>query len=181
MHKQIVSISIFILIITAGALLHLLKTSGSSVSQHTCPFCDETVINRQKFYEDRFVIVMCTHQPIVPSHFPIIPKRHVERLELLTHKELTHIHQAINKVHQASHSVFETFPYLIHQKNGRKIGQSVLHVHFHFIGKRSGDNSKTRFLAKMLWAYLRGPISPTKMQKVVEKMGPAMELTPASL
>ncbi len=173
-HKRIVSISIFA--IAAGALLYLLKASGSSVSQPTCAFCDKTVINRQKFYEDRFVIVMCTHQPIVSSHFLIIPKRHVERLELLTQQELTHVHQAIEKVRQASQSIFETSPYFIHQKNGREVGQSVPHVHFHFIGKRPGDNSTVRFVAKMIWAYLRGPVSPEKMQKVIEKMRPAMDV-----
>lgn len=175
-HKQIVSISIFT--IAAGALFYLLKASGnsSSLSQPTCAFCDKTVINRQKFYEDRFVIVMCTHQPIVSSHFLIIPKRHVERLELLTQQELIHVHQAIEKVRQASQSIFETYPYFIHQKNGREVGQSVPHIHFHFIAKRPGDNSTLRFVAKMIWAYLRGPVSPEKMQKVVEKMRPAMDV-----
>ena len=172
--KQIVFISIFTF--AAGALLYLLKTSGSSLSRPTCAFCDKTVLNRQKLYEDQFVIVMCTHQPIVSSHFLIIPKRHVERLELLTQQELIHVHQAIEKVRRASRSIFGTSAYFIHQKNGLEVGQSVPHVHFHFIGKRPGDSSTVKFVAKMVWAYLRGPISPEKMQKVVEKMGPAMGL-----
>ena len=172
--KRIVSISVFA--IAAGALFYLLKAYGSSLSQPTCAFCDKTVINRQKFYEDRLVMVMCTHKPILSSHFLIIPKRHVERLELLTQQELTHVHQAIEKVRQASQSIFGTSPYLIHQKNGREVGQSVPHVHFHFIGKRPGDNSKVRFVAKMIWAYLRRPVSPEKMQKVIEKMRPAMHV-----
>lgn len=41
------------------------------------------------------------------------------------------------------------------------------------VGKKSG--------LKIFLAYLRGPVSPEKMQKVIEKMGPAMELTPTSL
>jgi histidine triad (HIT) family protein len=165
--------ALFILV-AACILVSFLRASGSSGSE-SCPFCDEAVVNRQKFYEDQIVIAMCTHKPIVPSHFLIIPKRHVERLELLTEEERIHIQQAIDKVYQASRSVFEISPYLIHQKNGREVGQSVPHVHFHFIGRRPGDNSMAKFLAKIFWAYLRGPVSPEKMQQVIDQMAPAME------
>ncbi len=181
MRKKVIILSLFILICTISLLVYNQVRSGGSSFHPICPFCDEQVINRQKFYEDQLVMVLCTHKPIVPSHFLIIPKRHVERLEMLTLEELTHIHQVIDKLCQASQRVFKTSPYLIHQKNGREVGQSVPHIHFHFIAKRSGDDSIFAFLIKILSANLRGPISSKQMYKVIEKMRPAMELHQASL
>ena len=180
MRKKVIILSFFILISTAGLFFYSLGRSSGNSSQLTCPFCDEQVINRQKFYEDQLVVVLCTQKPIIPSHFLIMPKRHVERLEMLTTEEFTHIHQVIDKLCRASQHVFQTSPYLIHQKNGREVGQNVPHVHFHFIAKRSGDDSIFMFLIKILWAHLRGPISPEEMYKVIEKMRPAMELHQAS-
>ncbi len=141
----------------------------------SCPFCNEQILNKQKFYEDELIAVLCTHKPIVTTHFLIIPKRHVERLERLSQIEFSHMLKIIEKVNKASAEVFQTTSYFIHQKNGREVGQSVPHVHIHFIAKKSGDNSSIKFLMQLIKAYLSKPISPDKMQKTIEKMKIAIE------
>ena len=65
-----------------GSILFYLQIKPSQTSLNiTCAFCNPQIIDRQKFYEDDLVIALCTHKPIIPSHFLIIPKRHVKQLE----------------------------------------------------------------------------------------------------
>lgn len=139
-----------------------------------CAFCDPDVLNRQKFYEDALVLALYTHKPVVPGHCLIIPRRHVDRFEKLTSEEITQMGQVIKKVHEAATRVFDAPSYLLLQKNGREVGQTVPHVHFHYMPRKIGDSSRLTFLAKMFIADLKGPISPKEMQEIVEKMKAAM-------
>ena len=148
----------------------------STLGVHTpCAFCNQQIVNRQKFYEDDLVIALCTHKPIVPSHFLIIPKRHVERLELLSPEEVSRIYQVIEKVNRASKQALKTSSYFIHQKNGREVGQTVPHVHFHFIAKPAGDDSHLKFFTNMILSHLKGPKSSNELSAVLKKMQASME------
>ncbi len=173
--KTLYSLIIGLLLCATGVICYKRISYTENSIYASCAFCDKQIINRQKFYEDDLVLALCTHKPIVPSHFLIIPKRHVERLEMLSTEEMSRIYQVINQVNRATRKVFQTSSYFIHQKNGTEVGQSVPHVHFHLIAKHPGDNSSFKFLIKMLIASLYRPISSEDMQKIVEKMKPAME------
>lgn len=158
------------------AAIFLLAIGGWIVSRDKpspptgCVFCNEEIVKNQKCYEDDFVLVLYTHQPILPAHFLIIPKRHSERFEMLSEEEMIHITQAINKVRKAVEKEFGITAYLLHQKNGREVGQSVPHVHFHFIARPSGDTSLFKLLIKVLIAHWKGPIERKEMNEVIEKM-----------
>ncbi len=135
-----------------------------------CAFCDPKVLDRQKFYEDELVVALYTHKPILPGHCLVIPKRHVERFELLTDEEIAHIGRVIKTIDQAVMKIFDTSSYLLLQKNGLEVGQSVPHVHFHYIPRKAGDSSAFGFLVKMYVANAKGPISSDAMQKTVEML-----------
>lgn len=135
-----------------------------------CAFCDPNVLNRQKFYEDDLVLALYTYKPILPGHCLVLPKRHVERFELLTDEEITQIGRVIKKVDQAVTEIFGTSSYLLLQKNGIEVGQSVPHVHVHYIPRKKGDNSTFGFLVKMYIANAKGPISADEMQEIIEKL-----------
>src|SRR4029078_13357621 len=129
----------FIVLIFAGTFFYFSFDSTNSLKNDYCPFCDSKVIEYQKFYEDDLVIALYTHRPIFPGHSLIIPKRHVERFEMLNDQEITRISQVIKKVDKAAQKVFGTSAYLLLQKNGREVGQTVPHVHFHYIPRKTGD------------------------------------------
>jgi histidine triad (HIT) family protein len=143
---------------------------GNIYSDPYCPFCDSNVLNQQTFYEDDLVLALYTHKPIFPGHCLIIPKRHVERFEELTSEEITQIGEMIKKVNQAVEKVFDTSSYLLLQKNGSEVGQSVPHVHFHYIPRKANDSSTLKFLIKMYIANIKGPISPDEMRENIEKL-----------
>jgi histidine triad (HIT) family protein len=152
----------------------LSKHSTELSAEEYCAFCNEDVLNRQKFYEDDFVFALYTHKPVLPGHCLIIPKRHVQRFEMLTDEEMTQIGRVIKKVNQAVAKVFNTPSYLILQKNGSEVGQSVPHVHFHYIPRQKGDSSTLKFLVKMYISNLQKPLSAEDMQKRVAELKEAM-------
>ena len=159
-----------------GGTYFLLTTpfSHSSLNDY-CAFCDPAVLNNQKFYEDDLVLALYTHKPTMPGHCLIVSKRHVERFEMLTDAEITQISRVIKKVNQAVMKVFETSSYLLLQKNGLEVGQSVPHVHFHYIPRKKGHDSTFKFLAKMYITNLQKPLSAAEMQNIVENMKEAMQ------
>lgn len=152
----------------------LVSSKKPHLADDYCAFCDREVLDAQKFYEDDLVLALYTHKPILPGHCLIIPKRHVQRYELLSDEEVAQMSRVINKVNQAAIQVFKTSPYLIYQKNGLEVGQSVPHVHFHYLPRNTGDFSIFKLILKMCIANVRNPISSTEMQEVVEEMKMAM-------
>lgn len=146
------------------------RQQGNSMISGPCAFCNPSVLQRQTFYEDDLVLALYTHKPVFPGHCLIIPKRCVNRFEELTDQEIVQIKHVIDKVDLAATKVFNTCSYLILQKNGVEVGQSVPHVHFHYIPRVAGNSSAVVFMARMLFFSVMGPISDEEMQETVEKM-----------
>lgn len=139
-----------------------------------CAFCNQEVITRQKFYEDDLVVALYTHKPILQGHCLIIPKRHVERFEMLSDEEILQISRVIKKIDITASRVFGASSYLLLQKNGSEVGQTVPHVHFHYIPRPIGDSSTLKFLFRFYAANHESPLPPAEMQAIVEKMKAAM-------
>lgn len=154
--------------------MYWLFSTARSFPDH-CAFCEPDVLQRQTFYEDDLVVALYTHKPVLPGHCLVLPKRHVERFEALTDEELTRMGQVIKKVDQAVANVFGTSAYLLLQKNGLEVGQTVPHVHVHYIPRKTGDHSTFSFLINMYLADLKGPISLDEMQETVEKLKQTLE------
>ncbi len=162
-------------LILAGVVFFLFTKLAPNNDLNKCAFCDDKILEYQKFYEDDLVIALYTHKPIFPGHSLIIPKRHVERFEMLSEGEMVQIAQVIKKVNHAAEKVFGTSSYLLLQKNGKEVGQTVSHVHFHYIPRKMDDDSTLKFFINIFLANVRSPIKSTEMQEVVEKMKMAIE------
>lgn len=173
--KTIATVLILLLVVSLGAFFRI-SAKRSDEGPGLCPFCDELIVGKQRCFEDDYVTVLYTHKPIVPCHFLVLPKRHVEHFDGLLEVEMKHIQGAIGKLVESSRKSLQISSYFLVQKNGKEAGQSVPHVHFHFIGKRYGDDSSTKLLMKTLWAQLRGPISLEQIKEMTSRIGKAMEL-----
>jgi len=138
MKKKILIICIsIILICILGFYLQSFHIKESSF----CPFCEQKVINYQKYYENENIIGLYSYRPLFKGHCLILPKRHVERLESLNQKEIKEIFDLINKTHLAMQKIIAVKSYMILQKNGKDVGQTVKHLHFHYIpNKKNGSN-----------------------------------------
>jgi histidine triad (HIT) family protein len=98
-----------------------------------CPFCKTEILEAQTFFRSNLVLGLITHKPALPGHVLIIPTRHIERFEELTAQEMAEIAVAIQKIDKRIRETFGYPDYLLLQKNGRGAGQSVPHLHFHYI------------------------------------------------
>ena len=173
MRKKLLLLTVVFVSLMGGTYFFFIRPFSHSFTDY-CAFCDPAVLNRQTFYEDDLVLGLYTHKPILPGHCLIVSKRHVERFENLTDAEITQIGRVIKKVNEAVMKVFGTSSYLLLQKNGLDVGQTVPHVHFHYIPQKPGDNSTTQFLVKMYLANMKQPISSDEMHEIVEKLRAAI-------
>jgi histidine triad (HIT) family protein len=98
-----------------------------------CPFCQESVLKNQMFAENDLAYGILTRKPALPGHVLVIPKRHVERYEELSSEEMLALGEMIKRVHCIVKKRFGKDDYALIEKNGPLAGQSVPHVHFHYL------------------------------------------------
>lgn len=165
---------LFWLLLVGVLGVYFLLPGCGTLSSQNCPFCNQTILENQAFYEDDLVLALSTHKPMTPGHTLVIPKRHVERFEGLTVDEMARMGEVIQKVNLAAEKVYETSSYLLLQKNGVEVGQTVPHVHFHYIPRKQGDCSVLKFLLKMGFAAVKKPISKEAQEANVQKMREAI-------
>ena len=174
--KLIFIFCILSLIFTAVSVISF-PTPQIPLSERHCAFCDQSILATHTFYEDDLVMALCTHRPIFPGHCLVIPRRHVERFEELSDQELLQIGKIIRKVNTAAMKVYGTSSYLLLQKNGIEAGQSVPHVHVHYIPRPNGDTSTLKFFFNMLLADIGKPISADEMRTSTKKMRDALHVS----
>lgn len=164
------------LLLTAFPIVADISSSAKPSSEY-CVFCDQKILDYQKFYEDDLVLGLCTHKPIEPGHCLIIPKRHVARFEQLSDEEITAMGHLIKKVDRAVSKAFGTSAYMLLQKNGAEVGQTVFHVHFHYIPRKADEKVGVQFLMKFFLEAFKSPVSEDEMHENVQKMIEAMKDT----
>lgn len=104
-----------------------------------CLFCKMAAgeIPTNKLYEDEQVLAFHDIDPQAPLHFLIIPKRHIPSPAALTEADAAlvgHIYAVIAKI--AVEQGLEN-GYRVVTNCGADGGQSVGHLHFHVLAKRS--------------------------------------------
>lgn len=172
MNKKI--LFFFAILCSFGGTYFLLSQNHTFASSG-CAFCNPEILERQTFYQDGTVAALYTHKPLFPGHCLIIPLRHVERFEQLSDEEILRIGQVTKKVHAAVMKVFGTSPYLLLEKNGTEVGQTVPHLHFHYMPRKQGDSSILKILFRMYLNGIQQPISTFEMKEVTTKLREAIE------
>lgn len=98
-----------------------------------CPFCKPDILARQLVHETDYVAVLYCLTPATKGNLLIVPKRHIERFEQLMPEEMLAVQKEINLFSQVFVTLYEIPEFVVIQKNGKKAGQSVSHLHFHMI------------------------------------------------
>lgn len=104
-----------------------------ATSVRYCPLCDKKILQKQMFAENDLIVCLVDTKPMRPGHILIIPKRHVTYYHELTHAEQTAINKEITRIHKALQRTNGPLHYTLINKNGYLGGQSIPHVHIHFI------------------------------------------------
>ena len=105
----------------------------------SCLFCK--IIRREQpakvVHEDDLVVAFKDIRPQAPTHFLVVPKKHIPTLNDLTPEDSS----LIGHIFQVAKNLSQEFG--IHEKGYRAVfnvnaaaGQSVYHVHLHVLGGR---------------------------------------------
>ncbi len=164
MKKKIFIISFLIIIISVFGLFYF-KFFVIDESSY-CPFCDPKVINYQKYYEDENILGLYSYKPLFKGHCLIIPRRHIERFENLNQKEIDKIFELIKKTNFAMQKILGCESYIILQKNGKDVGQTVLHIHFHYIPNKKNGSRFNYFLKFFIVYPFKQKINENEMHEM---------------
>ena len=105
-----------------------------------CLFCKivNKQINSEIVYENDDVLVFKDLYPKAPVHLLVVPKKHVSsiiEIEELNDKQANEILKTIAKI--AKEMGLDRDGFRVVTNTGVAAGQSVDHLHFHILGKRS--------------------------------------------
>src|SRR5262245_43651091 len=114
-------------------VLGILLFATLPLTANGCVFCKPEIIEKVSVYECQFFNVLLSHEPRVPGHLLVIPKRHVSKAHELSGDEWAELADIIPKITDIFSKSLETNDYIILQKNGRNALQQVPHVHFHLL------------------------------------------------
>ncbi|MEM7174435.1 MAG: HIT family protein [Chlamydiota bacterium] len=152
---------------------------GEPVGEDQCALCDPKIIKKQVFYEGELVRVFYDYKPIFPGHCLIVPKRHVRYFHEISLEEGSEMCATVKKLHRAIAQVFQKSDYVLIQKNGLLGGQTVDHVHIHYVPPEivdpAGGATMENFVKCKNQADKQGPISQEEVAKYVQLLKEAFE------
>ena len=133
------------------------------MSAHDCLFCKMVAgrIPITKVYEDEVVLAFLDIGPISDGHTLVIPKQHFEKLHDCPPQLLGRIASRLGKIAAAVAAAMNFDGYNVLCNNGRAAGQLIEHLHFHIIGRSTGDDLFDRWPS---YEYQDGKIEAIAMK-----------------
>jgi len=136
-----------------------------------CVFCDEQIIEKQKVWETKKFYVLVDYAPITHGHLLVVPKgKTIHVLTDLPDKDFIEFGKITKKIQNVFIKMLNTDQYIVLQKNGKYAGQTVNHLHFHFIPVQTNTNrmlGQLRVIFKtFFWAT---PLSDDALHDLVEQ------------
>lgn len=116
--------------------------SGKRMSMQDCIFCKiiEKQVPAEVIEENDDVLVIKDIAPKAPIHYLIIPKRHVKDVASLDEQASHYAGKILHMAKQLSEKLNGSRSFRLIMNNGADAGQSVFHLHCHFIsGKHLSD------------------------------------------
>lgn len=104
-----------------------------------CLFCKIAAgeIPSNKLYEDDTLLAFYDIDPQAPVHFLVIPKQHIDSAASLTEKDAALVGHVYAVIADLTRQLGCAGGYRVVTNVGEDGGQSVKHLHFHVLAKRS--------------------------------------------
>ncbi len=113
-------------------------------SDPECIFCKILAgeIPSFKIHEDDKTLAFMDINPLHPGHSLVIPKGHFENIYTAPDEVLADMIAATRRLATAVNSALSPDGVNVIQANGPGAAQSVFHIHFHVVPRKTGDNAK---------------------------------------
>ena len=98
-----------------------------------------------KIYEDEYVLCFLDISQASEGHTLIVPKKHFENLFDVDQETLNHMAQAVKIVTNLLKEKLGVADVNLLNNSGTNAGQTVMHLHFHIIPRKEGDNINFSF------------------------------------
>lgn len=105
-----------------------------------CLFCKivEGSIPSTKVYEDELIYAFKDISPVAPVHVIIVPKVHLDSLNLINDEMAAVLGHMMQKVPEIAASLgIKDSGYRLVNNCGEEGGQTVSHIHYHLLGGRN--------------------------------------------
>jgi histidine triad (HIT) family protein len=100
----------------------------------------EKEVSAEVVYENESLIVIKDIHPQAPIHLLIIPKKEIANLQAMEKKDLNILQEVALTAQKLAQKFQCEDGYRLLTNNGEKAGQTVFHLHFHFLaGRTLGD------------------------------------------
>jgi diadenosine tetraphosphate (Ap4A) HIT family hydrolase len=108
------------------------------VMESNCVFCKIIAqeLPSKVIAETEDIIVIDNIAPKTPIHYLIIPKKHVSDINALTEQDANLAGKMVLMAKQLSEKLSGSKAFRLSVNNGSDAGQSVFHLHFHFLSGR---------------------------------------------
>lgn len=103
-----------------------------------CVFCEivKGNIPCEKIYEDEYVLAFKDLKPQAPVHFLVIPKKHIENALEIKEEDRDILYHVFLGIQKIAKDLDLKDGFRVVNNCGEDGGQTVLHLHFHVLGKR---------------------------------------------
>lgn len=108
---------------------------GNNEQNKYCDFCDKEIDCVQEVIRNDKIKVIYPHKPVIEEHVMLTPVRHTERFDELKEDEVIELANAVKKINKTFAGLYGTSAFNLFVNDGKKAGQHVPHVHFHFFGR----------------------------------------------
>jgi histidine triad (HIT) family protein len=108
-----------------------------------CVFCRIAAgtLPSTKVYEDGSTLAIMDINPLTPGHLLVMPKAHIENLFDADEKAVADVMRMVTRIAKAIGRSLKPDGLNVLQANGRAAFQSVPHLHFHLIPRRTDDGA----------------------------------------
>lgn len=105
------------------------------MSVQNCIFCKiiSNQIPSQKIKDTSDLIVIKDIAPKAPVHYLIIPKKHIHDLKSASDFDQDLLGSCLLMAKELSQNLSDPQEFRLINNNGPSVGQSVFHIHFHFL------------------------------------------------
>ncbi len=103
-----------------------------------CVFCKivEGNIPCEKIYENEYVLAFKDLKPQAPVHFLVIPKKHIKNVLGIKEEDRDILYNVFLSIQEIAKDLGLKDGFRVVNNCGEDGGQTVLHLHFHVLGKR---------------------------------------------